>query len=393
MIRNGSSCCYYAISFFACALACGCAATKPRPSYGSKPIFEERVLFQSGEGGYHTYRIPSLIVTPKGTLLAFCEGRKNSAADYGDIDILLRRSSDNGQNWNPVQLVVDHGPNTIGNPCPVVDRRTGRIRLLLTGNLGDDSEDKILKRVARQTRTVWACCSIDEGQTWTMTVDITADTKLPEWTWYATGPGCGIQLENGRMVIPCDHNVAEPEDIRRSHVIYSDDHGETWKIGGVVGNHVNECQVVQLVDGSLMLNMRNYARGEDRQNHRAVATSGDGGLSWSPIWWAKELVEPVCQASFIRFTKRPNFSKNRLLFANPAGIKREKMTIRVSYDEGLSWPVAKEMYSGPSAYSALAVLPDMTIGCLYERGEKSPYETITFARLSLEWITDGLENP
>ena len=393
MMRNRLSRCYCAMGMLVCTLAGGCAVRTPRPSYDGRPIFEEQAVFVSGEGGYHTYRIPSLMVTPKGTLLAFCEGRKNSAADYGDIDILLRRSCDYGRTWGPVQLIVDHGPNTIGNPCPVVNRETGRIRLLLTGNLGDDSEDKILRRMARETRTVWSCCSIDEGQTWTMPSEITADTKLPDWTWYATGPGCGIQLKNGRMVIPCDHNVAEPEDIRRSHVIYSDDGGDTWQIGGGVGGQGNECQVGELVDGSLMLNMRNYARGEGQQNCRAVATSGDGGLSWSPIWWAGELVEPVCQASFIRFTKQPEFTKNRLLFANPASTRREKMTIRVSYDEGLSWLVAKEIYSGPSAYSALAVLPDMTIGCLYERGEKGPYETITFARLSLEWITNGADGP
>lgn len=373
------------------AAACGCTSMTGLQTYGGKTVLEEQTVYVAGTGGYHTYRIPSLIVTPKGTLLAFCEGRKNSSADYGNIDILLRRSRDLGRNWGPAQLIADHGANTIGNPCPVVDRASGTIWLLLTGNLGDDSEQKILKRMARQTRTVWICSSTDDGETWTTPVEITAATKRPEWTWYATGPGCGIQLKSGRLVIPCDHNVAEPQDIRRSHVIYSDDHGQTWKIGGVVGDDVNECQVVELADGSLMLNMRNYARCEGRENRRAVATSRDGGLTWSPIWWAQELVEPVCQASFIRFTKRPEFPKNRLLFANPAGTRREKMTIRVSYDEGQTWPVAREIHPGPSAYSALAVLPDMTIGCLYERGNRGPYETITFARMSLEWITDGAD--
>ncbi len=390
-MRDGPSRCYYVMGVLACTLAGGCAVMGPRASYGDKPIFEEQPIFVSGEGGYHTYRIPSLIVTPEGTLLAFCEGRKNSGADYGNIDILLRRSCDHGRTWEPTQLIADHGENTIGNPCPVVDRKTGTIWLLLTGNLGDDSEQKILKRMARETRTVWVCSSSDDGETWTTPVDITAAIKKPEWTWYATGPGCGIQLRNGRMVIPCDHNVAEPQDIRHSHVIYSDDHGRTWTIGGVVGDDVNECQVVELADGSLMLNMRNYAKGEGKQNRRAVVTSRDGGETWSPIWWAQELVEPVCQASFIRFTKWPECRRNRLLFANPASTKRDKMTIRVSYDEGQSWPVAREVYAGPSAYSALATLPDMTIGCLYERGAKNPYETITLARLSLEWITNGAD--
>lgn len=373
------------------AFGCGCTSMTARPTYGDKAIFEEQAVFVSGQGDYHTYRIPAMIVTPKGTLLAFCEGRKNSTADYGNIDILLRRSFDLGCTWQPVQLIADHGTNTIGNPCPVVDRKTGTIWLLLTGNLGDDSEQMILKRMARETRTVWVCSSPDDGATWTTPVEITAATKRPEWTWYATGPGCGIQLKSGRLVIPCDHNVAEPQDIRRSHVIYSDDHGRTWKIGGMVGDDVNECQVVELADGRLMLNMRNYAKGEGRQSRRAVVTSRDNGLTWSPIGWAPELVEPVCQASFIRFTKRPEYPKNRLLFANPASTKRDKMTIRVSYDEGQSWPVAREIYPGPSAYSALAVLPDMTVGCLYERGAKHPYETIMFARQSIEWITNGAD--
>jgi sialidase-1 len=377
----------------AAGLAGGCASAERRASYGGKPIFEEQPVFVSGEGGYHSYRIPAMIVTPKGTVLAFCEGRKNSTADYGNIDVLLRRSHDLGRTWEPVQLIADHGEDTIQNPCPVVDRATGTIWLLLTGNLAGDTEQKILKRLSRETRSVWVCSSADDGDTWSRPVEITASTKLPAWTWYATGPGCGIQLKSGRLVIPCDHNVAEPQDIKRSHVIYSDDHGRTWKIGGIVGDDVNECQVVELADGALMLNMRNYAKGEGRQNRRAVVTSRDNGLTWSPIWWAPELIEPVCQASFIRFTLKPECSRNRLLFANPASTKREKMTIRVSDDEGRTWPVAREIYPGPSAYSALATLPDLTIGCLYECGKRGPYETITFAMLSLEWITKGAEAP
>ncbi|HOW18702.1 MAG TPA: sialidase family protein, partial [Phycisphaerae bacterium] len=384
------------IGFAAIAGVAGCSEARRAHGYGGKVIIEQSEVFVSGREGYHTFRIPSLIVTRGGTILAFCEGRRNSRSDTGDIDIVLKRSTDNGRTWGPMQLVADHGPDTIGNPCPVVDRETDTIWLLLTGNPGRDNEKAIKDRTASGTRTVWVSRSTDEGATWTTPVDITATTKRADWTWYATGPGCGIQLASGRLVIPCDHNVEGTKMTRRSHVIYSDDHGATWQIGGVALEDVNECQVVERVDGSLMLNMRNYARGPGVSNRRAVAISRDGGLTWSALRYDTALIEPICQASFIRFTggpaprnperERRASAKNRLLFANPASTKREKFTVRISYDEGETWPVAKELHAGPTAYSALAVLPDMTIGCLYERGEKDPYEKLTFARFSVEWL-------
>jgi sialidase-1 len=334
-----------------------------------------------------------LIVTRQGTVLAFCEGRKGAQADYGDIDIVLKRSHDGGQSWTSMVMVADDGPNTFGNPCPVVDRDTGTIWLLLTHNLGEDNEQEILRGTSRGTRTVWISRSDDEGVTWTKPVDITQTVKKPDWTWYATGPGCGIQLAGGRLVIPCDHAVAGRPDVWRSHVICSDDHGRNWWIGGVLGDHLNECQAVELGDGALMLNMRNYAKGEGVANRRAVAVSRDGGETWSDIRYDQALVEPVCQASFIRYTARPAHSRNRLLFANPASTNRETMTIRLSYDEGQTWPVSRVLHPGPTAYSALAVLPDLTIGCLCECGRKQPYETVTFARFSLEWLTQGQDSP
>ncbi len=364
----------------------GCAVSCSKQS-ADQAFIEQSEVFVSGEQGYHTYRIPSLIVTGKGTVLAFAEGRKNSRSDTGDIDIVLRRSLDGGQTWQPMQLVADHGPDTIGNPCPVVDRRTGTIWLLLTGNPGQDQEGGIIAGTSGGTRTVWVSTSRDDGLTWLPPRDITADTKRENWTWYATGPGCGIQLACGRMVIPCDHNVAGSKTDRRAHVIYSDDGGKTWQIGGVVQPDVNECQIVELVDGALMLNMRNYAKGPCAEKRRAIATSIDGGLTWSQVWHDQTLIEPVCQAALIRVTAQPAADRNRLLFSNPASnSKREKMTLRLSYDEGRTWPVARELHAGPTAYSALAVLPAGTMGCLYERGVQHSYETLTFARFSLAWL-------
>src|SRR5262245_20964667 len=145
-------------------------------------------VFIAGADGYHTYRIPSLIVTTKGTVLAFCEGRKRGRGDAGDIDLLLKRSSDGGQTWSDSQVVWDDGDNTCGNPCPVVDRDTGTIWLLLTQNLGVDTEAQIIDQTSRGTRTCWISRSSDDGQTWAKPIEITRDVKRPDWTWYATGP-------------------------------------------------------------------------------------------------------------------------------------------------------------------------------------------------------------
>lgn len=362
----------------------GCA-TGPRGA-----SFEQTDLFLSGQEGYHTFRIPALTVTAKGTVLAFCEGRKNAGSDTGDIDLVLKRSTDGGRTWGPLQLVADDGPNTVGNPCPVVDRTTGTIWLPLTCNPGDLHERNVAAGLIGRTRTAWITYSNDDGVTWAPIRNITEAVKRPEWSWYATGPGCGIQMANGRLVIPCDHNEPmENKRASRSHVIYSDDQGASWQIGGVVGDLYNECQVVEQADGTLMLNMRNYAKAETRSNRRAIATSDDGGLTWSNVRYDATLVEPICQASFLRYTVQPKASRNRLLFANPASLQRRHMTVRLSYDEGETWPVAKLLHEGPTAYSALEIMPDGTIACFYEAGVANPYERITFARFSLEWLTDG----
>ncbi len=338
-------------------------------------------VFRSGEGGYHTYRIPALIVSSKGTLLAFCEGRLGSASDAGNIDLLLRRSFDNGRTWEPVQKVADFGVDTVGNPAPVVERSTGAILLLMTSNPGHMTEKQIQQGTSIRDRTVWITRSTDDGTTWSKPEDITESVKSPDWTWYATGPGNGIQLQSGRLVIPCDHNVREG-DIRRSHVIYSDDKGATWKTGGAAEAKTNESAVVERRDGSLLLNMRSY----HGRNRRAVQVSSDGGLTWGPLSMDEALIEPVCQASLITAERGGRRSKGRLLFSNPASTKREKMTVRLSEDDGRTWRHERVVHAGPSAYSSLAVLRNKAIGLLYERGEKSPYESITFAQFPLDWV-------
>ncbi len=345
-------------------------------------------IWVSGEGGYDTYRIPALLTAANGTLLAFCEGRKHSRHDAGDIDLLLRRSTDGGATWEPAQVIWDDGPNTAGNPCPVVDQRTDRIWMTATRNLGDDIESEILTETGGGTRTVWVFYSDDHGENWSAPHEITSQVKRDNWTWYATGPGVGIQLESGRLVIPCDHAVAGTKRYG-SHAIYSDDGGATWAIGGVIPDLVNECQVVEMADGSLLLNMRSY----HRLNRRAVARSTDGGLTWSELWHDDQLIEPVCQASFLRYTRArdPQHDRNRVLFLNPAATNRTNMTLRLSYDEAKTWPVSRVLHPGPSAYSSIAILPNGQIGTLYECGDQSPYAAIRFGRVDLRWLTDNTD--
>ena len=330
---------------------------------------KQAALFVAGKDGCHTYRIPALARTNKGTLLAFCEGRRKSAADHGDIGLVLKRSFDNGETWSDMQVVHGDGEHTIGNPCPVVDTTTGTVWLLF----------------CRDNDRVLVTHSDDDGATWAAPMEITKDVKLPDWTWYATGPCHGVQLKSGRLLIPCDHRVRSEGRVMYSHVIYSDDHGATWKLAGSLPKGTDECVAVETADGSVYLNMRSYAG----RNRRAVAWSRDGGDSWSPVQLDETLVEPVCQASAVRYTQAQEHDKNRVLFSNPASTSRLNMVVRVSYDECKAWGDGQVLWPGPSAYSDLCVAADMSICCLYERGDEHAYETITFARFGLEWLSAG----
>jgi sialidase-1 len=349
----------------------------------AEPRYTE--VFVAGEKGFNTFRIPSVIATARGTLLAFAEGRRDGSGDAGDIDLVLKRSSDAGQTWSPLQVVGDNGPNTFGNPCPVVDRTTGTIWLLTTQNRGTDREQDIIAGTSQAGRSVAVLRSTDDGVTWSAPADITASVKQADWTWYATGPGVGIQTGSGRLVIPANHSAAGTA-VHQSHIVFSDDGGRSWQMGGSADPGTNESQIVELTDGRLMLNMRNHP--PRAENFRMVATSADGGRSWSQAKPDPALIEPPAQASLVRWTPAGADGGSRLLFSNPASARRERMTVRVSEDEGATWPVSRVVHEGPAAYSSLVVLPDRSIGLLFERGDRSPYEKITFVRLTLQWLTE-----
>lgn len=369
----------------------------PGPAFAATPSFQEAPVFSSGEGGYHTYRIPAITQTTDGTLLAFCEGRKNSLSDTGDIDLLLRRSSDGGLTWGPIIVVWDDGSNTCGNPAPVVDQTTGTLWLLSTWNHGSDSESKIVNRTAIDTRRVFVQKSEDDSLSWSTAVDITTDTKQANWTWYATGPGGGIQLQRGtqagRLAVACDHKT--DTGAFGSHVIFSDDQGLTWQIGAVAFQtgtvKPNENLAVELIapapDGGSQL----YFNARDHQGPHARATtfSLDGGSGYSPsqLTDAPNFITPVVQGGLTRFFGTDlGDAGNRLLFSCPNASTRTRLSIWSSLDEAQTWSGPRLVYEGPSAYSDMARIDAATMGLLYERGASSPYETITFARFNAEWL-------
>ena len=335
------------------------------------PLPKTQTLYRSmGSRGTHTYRIPALVVTKKGALLAFAEARRDGGHDTCDIDTVVRRSVDGGKTWGPEIIVFDDDKNTAGNPCPVVDQSTGRIWSLQTWNSSKTPESRTKAGFGQDSRRVFVTCSDDDGKTWNRPKEITESTKLKHWSWYATGPGAGIQLQRGkhkgRLIIPCDHKSLPKggPQTYHSHIVYSDDHGKTWKIGAETGHGLNECEAVELEDGGVMVNSRNHGVNEF---HRGVSISKDGGKTFSSFRRDPMLLEPRCQASIRRYRWVAGDKPGIILFTNPAWKWRTFMMLRMSYDDGKTWPRAKVIYPWTSAYSDIAVLGDGRIAVLFER--------------------------
>lgn len=341
----------------------------------------DHVLWKQGAGSYKNYRIPAVILTTKGTLLAFCEGREGG--DSGDIDLLMKSSYNGGKTWSDEKIIWNDGKNTCGNPCPVVDQETGRIILMMTWNNGKDSETEIIGKKSKETRLAYTCYSDDDGISWSAPANI-ENAKDPSWGWYATGPGVGIQIKKGqyrgRLVIPANHSYDDPEGIIKgpfsygAHALISDDHGATWRMSGTIRPGCNESQVTELTDGRLLMNMRSY----NKKYCRAISESTDGGETWSNIKHDSQLVESVCQASVVGSSFK---GRTIHLFSNPAVPSgRTHMTIKCSFDDCLSWTNSKLVFKGPSAYSCLVPLPKEHIGILFECTEKDAGNAIRFVK-------------
>jgi sialidase-1 len=346
---------------------------------------DEQILFKSGDEGYSNYRIPAIITAADGTLLAFCEARKDHRGDSGNIDLILKRSEDNGATWSSPQVIWDAGPDTAGNPCPVVDQRTGRIVMLMCWNLATDHGRDLHAGTGKDTRRVYQIHSDDHGKTWSSPEEITSNVKDPTWWWYATGPGIGIQLQEGpytdRLVIPANHTT---DGYYGAHTLYSDDGGESWNVSSTIQPTVNESQVVELSDGRLLMNMRsqgldNTAR--PRNGYRSIAYSNDGGASWSDPIFDDELGDPRCQASLIRYDEKFLLFSNPNPPTQPERGPRIRMTVKLSEDDGQSWSAGFLVDEGPAAYSALVALPKRQVGLLYEKDKD-----IAFATFSMDLL-------
>lgn len=353
---------------------------------GAEPMLTRTNLFEARTDGYYTYRIPGIVVTTKGTILAYCEARQDSRSDWANIDILMRRSLDTGKTWGPRQKLADIGKSTVNNPVAIIDRKTGAVHFLYCVN--------------------YARCfymqSKDDGKTFSRPVEITETFEKfrPDYDWnvIATGPGHGIQLRSHRLLVPVWLSTGGKRH-RPSVVstIYSDNHGKTWNRGDIIlrdgpeFKNPSETLPIQLHDGRVMLNIRN----ESKQARRLVSFSADGATNWTKPLFDEQLFEPICMAGIIRLTEQPKYQKNRILFANPeSGSRaRKNVTIKLSYDEANSWPVKKVLEPGISGYSDLTVGPNGTIYCFYERHsvKKNHYDPkhLCVASFNLEWLTEG----
>lgn len=349
-------------------------------------------VFVGGMDGYFAYRIPSFVVAPNGDLLVFCEARKNNLSDDGNIDLLMKRSPDGGATWLPQQLIYEEGGDAhikYGNPTAVVDEENGVIWLAA-------NRDYLTELGRRAGGKMVLFHSEDNGRTWSKPRDISDSIRESNWGHHAFGPGIGVQIRQGkhkgRLLFPA--NFRRSFDKRQpsySHVIYSDDHGQTWSLGGVLGDFTNECQVAEIVEDEkpgLLINMRNHwGRGgfPQKSGSRLVARSFDGGASWNAETMDLALPEPPCQASLYRYSFAGNDDKSRMLFANPIGPGRSNLRVRLSLDEGRTWPHGKLIAIGSAAYSCMARLPNDRVGIIYERHN---YQRISFS----EFPVDSLES-
>lgn len=357
--------------------------------------FLELPVFVNGQDGYGCYRIPAVVKAPNGHLLAFAEGRVKDCDDFGDVDIVLKISQDNGQSWGPLQVAAQNDALQAGNPAPVVDLLDPAFpngRIFLVYNTGDRSEWDV--RAGQGERRVWYVASADNGMHWDKPIDITPMVRKPGWRTFANTPGHAIQLRavphRGRLFIPANHSANGPLTNfldYRAHAFFSDDHGKTWQSGAdvdVPGS--NESIAVELPDGKILQSIRQQS---GLQKERLIALSSDGGQSWASVYYHSQLPDPVCQAGLIDYTT--SSGQQVLLFSNPESPrKREKMTIKVSFDQGKTWPVAKRVRSGPSAYSDLVIQADNRIGLLYEQGNNGG---IYYARFTFDWLNDGRQIP
>lgn len=385
-------------------------------SLAAEPICEKRDLFQVGDAHYKLYHIPGVLVTAKGTVLAWCEARRDGS-DWDQIDILLRRSTDDGRTWSaPSSIAAVDGPK-VKNPFSLLLKKTDPSTVTYNNPvLIADKDGTVHMLFCLEYMRAFYQKSTDDGVSWSKPVEITATfegfRKAYDWKVLATGPNHSIQLRNGRLVVPVWLSTGTGGNAHRPSVtatIYSDDQGATWKAGEVAVPcteewiNPNETVAVELADGGVMLNVRS----ESKAHRRLVVTSKDGATGWSKPRFDEALLEPICMGGIVRYSTVETDGKNRILFSNPhnlskakgpeepgKGRDRKNVSVKLSYDEGLTWAVNKSIEPSWSAYSDIGVTQAGTILCFYGTGEKSSFagSKLTLARFNLEWLTDGKDS-
>lgn len=377
---------------------------------------------QHMQDSVHTYRIPGLTTTSKGTLLASYDVRRDLRRDLqGDLDIGISRSTDGGQTWEPMRIALDMGTwgdlpekfNGVSDACLLADTNSGDVYvagLWMYGvinkegkwveGLTEESEDwnHQWKNKASQpgfgvkeTSQFMIAKSEDDGVTWSEPVNITRMGKKEEWWLYAPGPGHGMVMENGTLVFPTQGRTKIGEPF--SNITYSTDHGKTWKSSNAAYTNTTESMVVQLDDGSLMLNMRNNRNRKNKSdtNGRAIAVTSDMGETWEEHATSQgALIEPTCMASLHKHVYQEGGEKKSvLLFSNPnSKFSRDHMTIKVSFDNGETWPeenwLLLDEARGRGGYSCITTVDEETIGILYESSQAD----MTFQKIKLSELID-----
>ncbi|MEL7335878.1 MAG: exo-alpha-sialidase, partial [Planctomycetota bacterium] len=350
---------------------------------------------KAGDDGIHTFRIPGLATTNRGTLIGVYDVRRRGGRDLpGDIDVGMSRSTDGGQTWEPMKVVMDMGDDPdwrydgIGDPAVLVDRNTGTIWVAATWSHGNRSWFGSGPGInPEETGQFMLTRSDDDGITWSQPINITSQVKRPEWSFLLQGPGKGITMRDGTIVFAAQYQDPPNESDKRAHrlphstIIYSKDHGKTWESGTGAFDDTTEAQVVEIEPGVLMLNCR-----YNRQSARVVMTTRDRGKTWQKHTTSqRSLIEPgSCMASLINVDREVGKDVgNWLLFSNPDSTRgRHHITIKASPDRGLTWPKQHRLLldEEPSAgYSCMSMIDEKTIGILYEGSQAH----MTFQRIPL----------